>query len=142
MRILMSSWQIDGRGGGELFSDWLMSYHVKTTLCHDIMTYRNSLYFRCKNIFVHRKRTKIFCANNFYNKNFSNVGSIQRTHQYFSNCCCPYILVYVASNTTSNLLFTAISSARGAISSINAHHRRLVKLFSFNLVCPKIILHE
>ena len=33
--------------------------------------YRNSLYFRCKNTFVHRKLTKIFYANKFYNKNFS-----------------------------------------------------------------------
>ena len=31
----------------------------------------------------------------------------------------------------------AISSAHSAI---NAHHTRLVKLFSFNLVCAKIIL--
>ena len=36
----------------------------------------------------------------------------------------------------------AISSAHGAVSSINAHHKQLVKLFSFNLVCLKIILRE
>ena len=36
----------------------------------------------------------------------------------------------------------AISLARAVISSINAHHTRLVKLFSFNFVCPKIILRE
>ena len=36
----------------------------------------------------------------------------------------------------------AISSACGAISSINAHHTQLVKLFSSNLVCAKIILHK
>ena len=35
----------------------------------------------------------------------------------------------------------AISSPHGAISSINAH-LRLVKLFLFNLVGPKIILRE
>ena len=52
---------------------------------------------------------------------------------------CIYV---VASNTTSHLISQAISSTRGAISSINAHHTRLVKLFSFNLVCAKIILRE
>ena len=32
--------------------------------------YRNSLLFCCENIFVPRKRTKIFYANKFYNENF------------------------------------------------------------------------
>ena len=34
------------------------------------------------------------------------------------------------------------SLARGAISSINAHHTRLIKLFLSNLVCTKIVLRE
>ena len=51
------------------------------------------------------------------------------THQHFPNYCCPYILVYVvASNTTSHLLFTAISLAHSAISSINAQHTQLRNL--------------
>jgi len=33
----------------------------------------------------------------------------------------------------------AISLEHGAVSSINAHHTRLVKLFAFNLICAKII---
>ena len=41
-----------------------------------------------------------------------------------------------------NIVHDLATLARGAISSINAHHMRLVKLFSFNLVCPKIILRE
>ena len=36
----------------------------------------------------------------------------------------------------------ANSLACAAISSINAHYTRLVKLFSFNFVCPKIILRK
>ena len=78
---------------------------------------------------------KFLHAYNFTMKIFPTT-----THQHFPNCCCPCILVcmyVVASNTTSCLLF---SSARGAISSINAHHTRLVKLFLYNLVCPKITL--
>ena len=43
-----------------------------------------------------------------YNSKFSDMGWLRATHQHFPNCCCPYILVYlVASNTTSNLLFTS-----------------------------------
>ena len=42
----------------------------------------------------------------------------------------------VVSNTTSNLLFTSHSSAHSAF------HMQLAKLFSFNLVCPKIISCE
>ena len=76
---------------------------------------------------------KFLHAYNFTMKIFPTT-----THQHFPNCCCPYILVYVvASNTTSHLLF---SSAHGVISSINAHHTRLVKLFLYNLVCPEITL--
>ena len=32
--------------------------------------------------------------------------------------------------------------ARDATFSINAHHARIVKIFSYNLICTKIILHE
>ena len=32
--------------------------------------------------------------------------------------------------------------ARGATFSINAHHARIVKIFSYDLICTKIILHE
>jgi len=50
---------------------WTVKYvvcaiHNYTTTVTDLIQYtyyRNSLYFRCKNIFVHRKRTKIFYAN-------------------------------------------------------------------------------
>ena len=55
------------------------------------------------------------------------------------------IRVYVvASNTASHLLLTMashlnLSMARGVTSPINAHHTWLVKLFSFNLICMKII---
>ena len=71
--------------------------------------YRNSLFVRCKNIFGRRKRTKIFYTNIILpNENFLRVGWLLAAHQHFPNCCCPYILVYVvASNTTSNLLFTS-----------------------------------
>ena len=66
---------------------------------------------------------------NFTTKNFPMlVGSCYTPA--LPQLLLPYILVYVvASNTTSNLLLPAISSACGAISSINAHHTRLVKLF-------------
>ena len=63
------------------------------------------------------------------------------THQHFPSYCCLYILVFVVASNTSHLLFT-ISLARAAIFSINAHHTRLVKLLSFNFVCPKIILRK
>jgi len=69
---------------------------------HVIINYRNSL--RCKNIFVHRKCTKIFYANIILQRKIFDIGWLRATHQNFPNCCCPYILVYmVASNTTSNL---------------------------------------
>ena len=50
---------------------WTVKYvvcaiHNYTTTVTDLIQYtyyRNSLYFRCKNIIVHRKRTKIFYAN-------------------------------------------------------------------------------
>ena len=75
---------------------------------HLFGTYHNSLHFHCENIFLHRKHTKIFYTNKFYNCNFSDVGWLRATHQHFPNWCCPYSLVYVvASNTTSNLLFTS-----------------------------------
>ena len=83
---------------------------------------------------------KIF-YNKFYNKKFPGFGWVRTTHQHFTNCCCPYIQVYVVASNTKKISFSpAISSAHGVISSINAHHTRLVKLFSFNLVCPKIFL--
>ena len=70
--------------------------------------YRNSLFVRCKNIFGHRKRTKIFYTNIILQRKFLRVGWLLATHQYFPNCCCPCILVIVvASNTTSCLLFTS-----------------------------------
>ena len=65
-------------------------------------------FFRCKNIFVQRKRTKIFYLNIILEQIFFHVGWLPTTHKHFPNCCCPYILVYVVtSNTTSHLLSTS-----------------------------------
>ena len=111
----------------------LILFKVYTTL------YRN---FCCKNIFVHRKRTKIFYTSIILQRKIFQRWLAPCYTPALHEVLLPYILVYMASNTTSNLLLPAISSACGAISSINAHHTRLVKLFSFNLVCPKIILRE
>ena len=104
--------------------------------------YRNSLYFRYKNIFVHRKCTKIFYTNKFYNKIFPTlVGSV--LHTSTSRIAAAHTSRYTWPLTQQAISFSpAITSAHGVISSINAHHTRLVKLFSFNLVCPKIILRE
>ena len=61
-------------------------------------------FFRCKNIFVHRKRTKILYTNIILQRIFFDDGTPATTHQYFPSCCCLYILVFmVAFNTTSNL---------------------------------------
>ena len=106
-------------------------------------TYRNSLYFCRKNIFVCRKRTKIFYVNIIFTTKIfaTSVGSV--LHISTSRIAVAHISLYTWSLTQQAISFSpAISSARGAISSINAHHTRLVKLFSFNLVCPKIILRE
>ena len=57
-------------------------------------------FFVVKIFYFHtqKKCTKIFNANII----------LQRNTQYFPNCCCPYILVYVvASKTRSHLLFTS-----------------------------------
>ena len=80
--------------------------------------------------------------NTLHQYNFTTKIHLTTTHQHFPNCGCPYIFM-VASNTTQQAisLSPAISSARSAISSINAHPR-LVKLFPFNLVCAKMILRE
>jgi len=66
------------------------------------------------------------------------TGSARKTHVYVH---------VVATNTASHLLLTTashlnLSMAHGVTFSINAHHTRLVKLFSFNLICMKIIKHK
>ena len=69
------------------------------------------------------------------------VGSV--LHTSTSRIAAAHISLYTWPLTQQAKSFSpAISSARGVVSSINAHHMRLVKLFSFNLVCPKIILCE
>ena len=68
-----------------------VSLHVRSCRCiacsldpdtrlHCILNgiYRDSLYFHCKNIFVHSKHTKIFYANI---ENFSDVAWLCATHQ-------------------------------------------------------------
>ena len=67
--------------------------------------------------------------NTLHEYNFTTIIHLTTTHQHFPNCCCPYIFV-VASNSAQQAisLSPAISSARSAISSINAHPQ-LVKLF-------------
>ena len=90
--------------------------HTCNAICNQFLLsmytsmYRNSLLFRCKNIFIQRKHTKIFYANIILQRKLFRVGWLlatpsMATHKYFPNRCCPYILV--ASNTTSHLLFTS-----------------------------------
>ena len=89
-----------------------------------VRNYRNSLYFRCKSIFVHRTRTKIFYANKFYNENFSDIGWL-RQHTSTFRIAAAHISLYTWPLTQQAISFSpVISSARGAISSINAHHTR------------------
>ena len=107
-----------------------------------MVVYRNLLLFHCENIFVQRKHTKIFYTNIILQRTFS-CRLVPYYTQVLPQLLLPiYPLCVVVSNTASHLLSLPITSARGAISSINAHHTRLVKLFSSNLVCLKIILCE
>ena len=99
----------------------------------------NLLYFRCKNIFVRKKCTKIFYTNIILH--FSDVDWLRATHQHFPNCCCPYILVYVASNTTSHILFTShLFGMWCDLLKCQPHVQTTCKII--NLACPKIIVHE
>ena len=67
----------------------------------EYITYRNSLFFRCKNTFVHRKCTKIFYANIIYNKNFPDDDTVMDT------TALPQLLlpIVVASNVHSFIFF-------------------------------------
>ena len=106
---------------------WLCTQHC----------YRNLLYFCCKKNFVQRKCTKIFYTNIILQRGFFHVGWLPATHKHFPNYCCPHVLVYVVPLTQQAISFSqAISSVRGAIFSINAHHTWLVKF------CEKIILRK
>ena len=62
------------------------------------------------------------------------------THTSISLVTAASISLYLWWPLTQAIYFSpTISLARAAIFSINAHHTRLVKLLSFNFVCPKII---
>ena len=86
--------------------------------------YRNSLFFRCKNIFV--RFTQIFTMKIF------PMMARQRPHTSTSLVAAASISLYSWQPLTQQAIYfsPAISLARGAISSINAHHTRLAKLFS------------
>ena len=105
--------------------------------CSIVCMYRHTVirflqkYFRTQNTYENILHKHV------YNENFSDDGTPATTHQHFPSCCYLYILEFVVAYFSP-----AISLARAAISSINAHHTRLVKLFSFNFVCSKIILRE
>ena len=80
---------------------------------------------------------------NFTTKIFPTTAH-QRPHTSTSLVAAASISLYSWQPLTQQAIYfsPAISLARAAISSINAHHTQLVKLFSFNFVCPKIILRE
>ena len=79
-------------------------------------------YFRTQN---KKKRTKIFYTNIiFYNEIFcALVGS------WLHTSTSPIAAAHISLYTWQPLTQQAISSARCAISSINAHHTQLVKYF-------------
>ena len=94
-------------------------------------------------IFSYTKNVqKYFTRINFTTKIFPTlVGSILHTSIF--RIAAAHISRYTWPLTQQAISFSpAIISARGAISSTNAHHTRLVELFSFNLVCLKIVLRE
>ena len=67
-----------------------MAHESLVTVHYIAILYRNSLLFRCENIFVQRKRTKIFYVNIILQQTFFRVGWFPATHKHFPNC--PYIL--------------------------------------------------
>ena len=72
------------------------------------------------------------------------VGSLLHTSTSNSPIAAAHISLYTLQPLTQQAISfsQAITLARSAISSINAHHMRLVKLFLSNLVCAKIISCE
>ena len=109
----------------------LASYYVPYTVIRFF-----SKYFRTQKTYKNILREYSFTPK----ISSSDVDTSATTHHHFTNCCCPYSLYTWQPLTQQAISFsTAISSARGAISSISAHHTRLVKLFSF---CAKIILRK
>ena len=97
-------------------------------------------FYCCKNIFVHRKHTKIFYVN--------IISNFPTTHQQRNTSTSPITTAHIPSYmwqplTQQAISFSpAISSQCSVISSINAHHTQLVKLFSFKFVCAKIVLRK
>ena len=76
------------------------------------------------------------------------ISNFPTTHQQRHTSTSPITTAHIPSDTWQPLtqqaisFSPAISSQCSAISSINAHHTRLVKLFSFKFVCAKIVLRK
>ena len=67
---------------------WVKAHHYLKLNNMVVLSNRNSLSFRCRNIFVQIK-CQILHEYNFTPK-FSHVGWLPATHKHFPNCCCPY----------------------------------------------------
>ena len=128
-----------------LYWHFLIRNYTKQEVCVPYTPYyRNLSFFRCENIFVHIKTYK-----NVLREYYSFITKIflTMTHQQqrTTSIAAAHISLYMQQPLTQQAVSfsPAISLARVVISSINAHHTRLIKLFSFNiLVCTKTILRE